>query len=193
MRCMPTTSRPSVAEATRAALAAKNREIARVAFYDFVAVVEKLPAAKTRPYRRVMSGTVADVVGGATVLTPAVAEQAGSLVLAAATAGVVFAAARSKARSRTRCCRGCATRPGDAEAAAIWPRRRPPRATGTRGVAAARPPEAAARVAAEAARDQARAEAAATRARIAALEASTSWRVTAPASLATLMQGRDGT
>lgn len=142
---------PSVDGATRGALAALNREVARVAFYDSVAVIEKPPEPKTTPYRRILSGTVADVVGGAAVLPAALAAQAGSLVLAAATAGAVSAAG----------------------------------VVGTQD---------AARSAAEAARDQAQAEAKAARARIAAMEASTSWRVTGPLRrFATMIRGKGET
>jgi SAM-dependent methyltransferase len=137
----------TVPQAARSALAALNREIARVAFYDSVAVVEKLPAAKTAPYRRVLSGTKADVVGGAAVLPAALVAQAGNLVLSGATAGAV--------------------------AATI--------ALQTRDVAPI-----------EAARDAALADAAAARARLAAIEASTSWRITAPLrQLVGMMKGRN--
>jgi SAM-dependent methyltransferase len=33
-----------------------NRWVARVAFYDSIAIIEKLPSAKTSPYRRMLSG-----------------------------------------------------------------------------------------------------------------------------------------
>jgi SAM-dependent methyltransferase len=39
-----------------------NAQIGRVSFYDSVAVIEKLPVEKARPYRRVCSGTATDVV-----------------------------------------------------------------------------------------------------------------------------------
>ncbi len=136
----------SVPAAARTALAALNREIARVAFYDSVAVIEKLPAAKTVPYRRVLSGTKADVVGGAAVLPAALVAQAGNLVLSRATAGAV--AATDVLRS--------------SDVAGI-----------------------------EAARNAALADAAEARARLAAIEASTSWRITAPLrQLVGMMKGR---
>lgn len=139
---------PAVNGTTRSALTALNGEVARVAFYDSVAVVEKLPATKTAPYRRVLSGTVAEVVGGAAVLPAGLAAQAGSLLLAGATAGAVAAA-------------------------------------GVLG------PAEAARAAAEIECDRLRAEAAAARTRLAALEASTSWRITAPLrQIATMMRGK---
>ena len=129
----------TVPEAVRAPLAARNRDIARVAFYDSVAVVEKLPAPKTAPYRRVLSGTKADVVGSEAVLPAALIAQAGSLMLAPGTAGAVAAATVVGSNDMLR-------------------------------VAA---------------------EAAAARERIRAMEASTSWRITAPLRrLASMINGR---
>jgi SAM-dependent methyltransferase len=139
----------SVPGDARASLAALNSEIARIAFYDSVAVIEKLPAAKTTPYRRVLSGTQADVVGGAAVLPAPLVAHPGSLVLASATAGAVAAADVLHTND-------------------------------TAQLQAARDTAAAAM-----------ADAAAARAHLAAIEASMSWRITAPLRrLAGMKNGR---
>ena len=51
-----------IPEQERLSMQRLNAQIGRVSFYDSIAVIEKLPVEKTRPYRRVFGGVAADVL-----------------------------------------------------------------------------------------------------------------------------------
>ncbi|MGH8625685.1 MAG: hypothetical protein ACREYC_10585 [Gammaproteobacteria bacterium] len=61
---------------------ALNREIGRVAFYDSIAVIDKLPEAKEQPYRRMFSGADAPLWNPAIGFVP----NAAGVLLSASTA-----------------------------------------------------------------------------------------------------------
>ncbi|CAH0194090.1 class I SAM-dependent methyltransferase [Roseomonas sp. CECT 9278] len=64
---------PTVDGAMRSGLLALNQQVARVAFYDSVAVVEKLPQVKAAPWRRIMGGMNAAVEDSLPILLPVAA------------------------------------------------------------------------------------------------------------------------
>jgi glycosyltransferase involved in cell wall biosynthesis len=63
-----------------------GEQLARIAFYDSIAVLEKLPETKRGPYRRILAGCDAPVSGPASQLTNMPAHQLRNLVLPPATA-----------------------------------------------------------------------------------------------------------
>lgn len=88
---------PAVGGTMRAGLAALNREIARVAFYDSVAVVEKLPQLKTTPWRRILGGMRAAVEDSLPILMPVAAARNEQVLLTPVRADSVNGALQSGA------------------------------------------------------------------------------------------------
>lgn len=141
-----------------------NREVARVAFYDSVAVVERLPAHKVAPYRRIFSGRTAAVVEPARLFPAPVPGHPTQVLLSASMAGLFQS--------------NQGGRPGDHEGqlkALIESNSAARAAAETERDAALHEREAvqAIRMAVEAQREAALQ-------RLAAIETSTTWRATAP-------------